>query len=315
MPLKIIYAGTPEFAVPALAALVASPHALAAVYTQPDRPAGRGRRLQASAVKKRALEHSLPIEQPVSLNDVASQAALAAYAPDLMVVAAYGLLLPQAVLDIPRFGCINIHASLLPRWRGAAPIQRAILAGDAVTGITIMQMNAGLDMGGILGKVECPIGVTENAANLHDRLAALGADCLLEALIDIEAGKSQAKAQDESQACYAQKLHKAEAELDWSQSAEQLHRQIRAFNQWPIAQTNWRGQKLRVWDARPESSELTQEQATPGQVLFVDADGVRVQTGAGLLCLTRVQVPGKKPVTAQEFANAYSLTAEVLGAG
>lgn len=239
MSLKIIFAGTPAFAVPTLQALVNSSHDVVAVYTQPDRPAGRGRHLTASPVKAFALEHNIPVEQPPTLTKPEPQQGLEFYNADVMVVAAYGLLLPEAVLHAPRFGCINVHASLLPRWRGAAPIHRAILAGDTCTGITIMQMEKGLDTGPMLCQASCPIERHDTSANLHDRLATLGADALLMTLTQLEAGALNPQLQNNSHATYAKKITKAEAGLDWQQTALALERQIHAFNPWPVATTSF----------------------------------------------------------------------------
>ncbi len=299
--MRIIFAGTPEFAVPTLRALLASPHAVVAVYTQPDRPAGRGRKLRASPVKELALAQNIPVEQPLSLKTTEAQATLAAYAPDLMVVVAYGLILPQAVLDMPHHGCVNVHASLLPRWRGAAPIQRAILAGDAQTGVTLMQMEAGLDTGPMLATVTCPIAASDSAADLHDRLAHLGGE-LLGAQLDVLLSKSvKAVRQDDSLATYASKLEKAEAELDWAQPAAALLRQINAFNPWPVAQTGFRNQVLRIWKA-----DLASGQGEPGCVLSVDRDGVVVACGVGCLRLTEVQLPGGRRISAVDFSNSQN---------
>jgi methionyl-tRNA formyltransferase len=307
---RIIYAGTPEFAVPPLAALIGAGHDLCAVYTQPDRPAGRGQRLTASPVKQLAVAHGLAVRQPKTLKDAEAQRELAALAADVMVVAAYGLILPQPVLDAPRQGCINIHASLLPRWRGAAPIHRAILAGDVETGITIMQMEAGLDTGPMLLKLRCAIEPTDTAASLHDRLSTSGAEAILAALARLEQGTLQPEAQDDGLATYAKKIEKAEAELDWSQPAVQLDRQVRAFNPWPVAQTRFDGQVLRVWRAQPLAEIV---EARPGTVTRVGNVGVDVATGAGLLRLTEVQLSGKKPVDAAAFAHAHTLSGAVLG--
>ncbi len=306
--LRVIYAGTPDFAVPALQALLDSRHEVVAVYTQPDRPAGRGRKLKAGPVKALAVDHGVPVEQPASLKDAQAQSALAAYRADVMVVAAYGLLLPQAVLDTPRLGCINIHASLLPRWRGAAPIQRAILAGDAQSGVTIMQMDAGLDTGAMLLKRACPIEAADSAQDLHDRLAQMGAGALLEVLEGLGAG-IHGEAQDASQAVYAPKLQKSEAELDWSEGARQLVRQVHAFNPWPVAQTRFQGEPLRIWDAEAVDVPVT---ADPGQVLTESAAGIDVATGQGILRITRLQLPGGRPLSVREFLNARSLLGQCL---
>ena len=310
-PLRIVYAGTPEFAVPALASLCQSRHQVVAVYTQPDRPAGRGRVLTASPVKAWALEHGLPVEQPVNFRDPGVVEHLRRHAPDVMVVAAYGLLLPQAVLDIPRFGCINIHGSLLPRWRGAAPIQRAILAGDAATGVTIMRMEAGLDTGPMLRTQAFPIEVQDTAASVHDRMAALGAQLLLDVLNDLPTALSQAQTQPEAGVTYAKKLSKEEALLDWSQPALQLQRQVRAFNPWPIAETRLHGEQLRVWQADVMD---TSHSSPPGTVLDVSAAGIQVACGTGILNLTRVQQAGRKAMLAADFIKSHSLTGVQLGA-
>ncbi len=299
-PLRIIFAGTPEFAATALAALLDGPHQVVAVYTQPDRPAGRGRKLTPSPVKQLAQQHDLPVHQPLSLKEPSEQSQLAAMAADVMVVAAYGLLLPQAVLDAPRLGCLNIHASLLPRWRGAAPIQRAILAGDAETGITIMQMAIGLDTGDMLLKRAIPIEPQDTAETLHDRLAQLGAEAIVEALDRLP--ELAPEAQDDTLTNYAKKLEKGEAELDWSQPAAALDRQIRAFNPWPVAQTRYRGEALRIWAAQPLPGS-----GEAGRVVACGREGIDVASGAGLLRITRLQLPGGKQQSAADFLNAHSL--------
>ncbi|MDO7667725.1 MAG: methionyl-tRNA formyltransferase, partial [Pseudomonadota bacterium] len=247
--MRIIFAGTPDFAAETLKALLSTNHEICAVYTQPDRPSGRGRKLTASPVKQLALEHDIPVEQPLNFKEDEAKQILANYQADLMIVVAYGLLLPPSVLDTPSLGCINVHASLLPRWRGAAPIQRAILAGDTETGVCIMQMEAGLDTGPVLSRASCPINIDDTAQTLHDRLAVLGADTLLAALPNIVELQSKAQAQNDELTCYAAKLLKPEAEIDWQQSADQLVRQIQAFNPWPVAQTNWQDQVFRIWSA------------------------------------------------------------------
>lgn len=304
-PLKIIFAGTPEFASVALDALLASRHAVVAVYTQPDRPAGRGRKLRASAVKQLATAHQIPVFQPTSLKPAEVQAQLKQHTADVMVVAAYGLLLPRLVLDIPRFGCLNIHASLLPRWRGAAPIQRAILAGDKQTGITIMQMDEGLDTGDILLQVECPITTTTTAGELHDELARLGADALLTTLDRL--GELHATPQDDSQVSYAAKLDKSESRLDWSRTAPALNNQIRAFNPWPVAQTRLDGQTVRVWSARPIEPSPNQpgHNAPAGTIVEVGADGITTACGQGRLLLTRIQLAGGKPMPVDAVLNGH----------
>jgi methionyl-tRNA formyltransferase len=295
--------------VPALAALLRSPHRIVAVYTQPDRPAGRGQQVAASAVKQCAQRHGVPIEQPATLKDPAAVGRLQQWSADLMVVAAYGLLLPQAILQTPRLGCINIHASLLPRWRGAAPIQRAIAAGDGHSGVTIMQMEAGLDTGPMLLARTIPLASRETAATLHDRLAELGAQALLDALDEIALGKATPRAQPAAGVTYAAKIRKEEASIDWSRSAAELDRQVRAFNAWPVAETRWNGQQLRVWEAEPVASAAT---AVPGEVLATSAAGIDVSTGNGVLRLTRVQVAGRKALSAAEFLRAHRLDGAVL---
>lgn len=309
-PLNIVYAGTPEFAAVALAALLETPHHISAVYTQPDRPAGRGRKLKASPVKELALAHGIEVRQPESLKSADEQAALAALTPDVMIVAAYGLLLPAELLAIPRLGCLNIHASLLPRWRGAAPIQRAILAGDTETGITIMQMDVGLDTGDMLYKLNTPIHESDNAQTLHDRLAALGARAITEALTQLQQGTLPAEKQDETQACYAKKLHKSEAEIDWQQPAIQIARQVAAFNPWPVAQTRYNSEVLRIWDARALDENSGK---TPGKVIREDKSGIDVACGEGILRILSLQRPGGKPQSVADFLNANNVEGVTLG--
>jgi methionyl-tRNA formyltransferase len=297
-PLKIVFAGTPAFAATALAALLDTPHQLVAVYTQPDRPAGRGRKLKPGPVKQLALDHALPVFQPESLKSVAACDELQALQPDVMVVAAYGLLLPVAVLETPRHGCLNIHASLLPRWRGAAPIQRAILAGDIETGVTIMQMDEGLDTGGMLLKMACPIGPEDTASSLHDRLATLGAEAIVAALAQLD--RLTPEQQDENAATYARKLSKQEAIIHWQEPAKVIDRQVRAFNPWPVAQTAIDGQTLRIWGAQPR---LEPTDAPPGTVIATGKTGIDVACGEGILRLTYLQPPGGKPMDIQAFLN------------
>ncbi len=308
--LKIAFAGTPAFAVPALEALLRSPHSVVAVYTQPDRPAGRGRQLQASPVKECALRHGIPVEQPLTLRDGNSCDRLASYRVDLLVVVAYGLILPPAVLDTPRLGCLNIHASLLPRWRGAAPIQRALLAGDARTGVGIMRMEAGLDTGPVFIERAVDIAPRETAGSLHDKLAALGAEALMETLGGLIAGTLQARPQPEAGITYARKITKEEAVIDWSRPAADIDRQVRAFNPVPGAETAWRGQQLKIWDAEPAGPC---GDAVPGTVVAADAGGIVVATGAGSLKLARLQLAGRKATTAADFLNAHRMAGEHLG--
>jgi methionyl-tRNA formyltransferase len=311
-PLRIVFAGTPEFAVPALEALHAAGHHIVAVYTQPDRPAGRGRALAASSVKQRALQLGLPVEQPVTLKSAEAREQLALYAPDLMVVVAYGLLLPQAVLDIPRLGCLNIHASLLPRWRGAAPIQRAVQAGDERSGVSIMQMEAGLDTGPELLRREVVLAPRETGGSLHDRLAPLGAEAIVAALPGWAAGTLRAMPQPALGATYADKLRKDEANLDWSRPAIELDRQVRAFNPWPVAGTTLAGEAVRIWQAQPWPGE-TPAAAAPGTVVIAAEGRIVVATGAGLLELQTLQFPGRKPLAARDVLNSRELAGACFG--
>ncbi len=298
-PLRVVYAGTPEFAVPALRALADSKHQVVAVYTQPDRPAGRGRKLTAGPVKQAAQELAIEVQQPLSLREPDARQVLAAYQPDLMVVAAYGLILPQQVLDLPAHGCINVHASLLPRWRGAAPIQRAIAAGDTQSGITIMQMAAGLDTGDMLLKKACAIETNTTGSQLHDTLAVLGAEALMDVIGLIGTDGLQPEVQNEDLVTYAKKLSKQEALIDWQQSAVQIHRNICAFNGWPVAQTQLNGETLRIWQSRL-ISDSGGHNGRAGQVIDT-TDGLDVGTGSGVLRITQVQMPGKKPVSSADF--------------
>lgn len=284
---------------------------MSAVYTQPDRPAGRGRKLTMSAVKHCALRHGLHVEQPVTLREAAPIERLAQLAPDVMVVVAYGLILPQAVLDIPALGCINIHASLLPRWRGAAPIHRALAAGDRETGVTIMRMEAGLDTGPMLLERREPIHATDTTATLHDRLSTLGAQALLAALPGIVDRSLAPRPQPNDGVTYAAKVAKEEARIDWTRSAAEIDRQVRAFNPWPVAETNLKGAQLRIWGAQLDARG---HNAQPGTILRADAQGIHVATGNGTLVLTKVQSAGRKPLAAEEFARGQSLDGVVLGA-
>ncbi|RMF95135.1 MAG: methionyl-tRNA formyltransferase [Gammaproteobacteria bacterium] len=307
---RIVFAGSPAFAVPSLRALAAGSVPPCAVLTQPDRPAGRGRQPRPSAVKQAAESLGLPLLQPERL-DAAAEAALRALAPDLMVVVAYGLLLPPSILSLPRRGCVNLHASLLPRWRGASPVQAAILAGDAETGVSLMQMDAGLDSGPVYAAKRVAIGPEETAGELAERLAALAAELLLEQLDGLLSGRLEARPQPVEGVSHAPKIRKSDARIDWSQPAELIARQVRAYNPWPVAETLLDGQRLRIWQARPAGG--ADAGAVPGQVLAVDAGELRVQTGAGALQLLRLQLPGRKPVTAAEFVRARRLTGTVLG--
>jgi methionyl-tRNA formyltransferase len=301
-PLRIVFAGTPQFALPALRALLASRHQVVGVLTQPDRPAGRGRELRASPVKLLATGSGLPLAQPATLKTAEGRATLHGWSPDLMVVVAYGLILPSPVLLMPRMGCLNIHGSLLPRWRGAAPIQRALLAGDAETGISIMQLDEGLDTGPVLLERRRPIGLHDTAGDLHDALAELGAAALLEAIEGLVTGEVLPRAQPSVGMTYAAKIEKSEARIDWSAPALQIDRQIRAFNPWPIAETRLADETLRLLRARvadPQSCE-----APPGTVLGLSEDGLHVACGAGVLAVSELQRAGKRPVSARDFANA-----------
>ncbi|MCR4302044.1 MAG: methionyl-tRNA formyltransferase [Sulfuricaulis sp.] len=303
--MNIIFAGTPAFAVPALELLRRAGHAIRAVYTQPDRPAGRGRQLAASAVKQCAQTHGIEIRQPEKIAD--EEKRLRADAPEAMIVIAYGLLLPPTVLAIPRFGCLNVHASLLPRWRGAAPIPRAIEAGDKETGVSIMQMEAGLDTGPVLAQARTPIHEIDTAQTLTDRLAHLGAETLAVTLERLVRGEIMAQPQDASRASYAKKLRKDESSLVWSQSAAALHCKLRALNPWPVASTGWRGKTLRLWEVGPlEAGNAT---GTPGTIVQADAAGIRILTGDGMLAITRLQVEGGKILAAGDFLNGYKLAA------
>ncbi|BBA33467.1 methionyl-tRNA formyltransferase [Methylocaldum marinum] len=307
--MKIVFAGTPEFAAPTLEMLLGGAHEVCAVYTQPDRPAGRGRKLTPSPVKLLAQSHGVPVFQPTSLKELVEQERLRSLEADLMIVVAYGLILPKFVLEIPRLGCVNVHASLLPRWRGAAPIQRAILAGDEVTGITIMTVEPRLDAGPMLHKKSCRIAPLETAGELHDRLARLGAEALSEVLPDIEAGLIRPEVQDESQATYAAKLEKHEARLDWSMSAIDLERRIRAFNPWPVAATLYRGEIMRIWLAQSLDESAGAE---PGTILEREKT-LDVATGSGVLRVIEVQLPGGRRMSAQAFLNAHPVKSERFG--
>ncbi len=303
--LKIIYAGTPEFAVPALELLLQSEHEVLAVYTQPDRPAGRGRKLMQSPVKTCALAHDIPVIQPQTLNDSSELTQLTSFSPDLMVVAAYGLILPVPVLVIPRLGCINIHASLLPRWRGAAPIQRAILAADKESGITIMRMDQGLDTGDILAARSLPILSEWTSADLLDHLKLIGAELLMETLVRVESGRLTSQPQDDVKATYAQRLEKVEAQIDWSKDAGTIMRESRAFVPWPVSFTHLDNKMLRVWRAEIDFSH---RHDSPGRIIEHNRDGIFVSCKESVLQITELQFSGKKPLTAAEALNAINLT-------
>ncbi|MPW30288.1 methionyl-tRNA formyltransferase [Agarivorans sp. B2Z047] len=300
-PLRIIFAGTPDFAARHLSALIASDHQVVAAYTQPDRPAGRGKKLQASPVKQLALEHGIAVYQPENFKSEEAQQQLAALNADLMVVVAYGLLLPQVVLDTPRLGCINVHGSLLPRWRGAAPIQRSIWAGDSHSGVTIMQMDIGLDTGDMLLLDEVEIAKGETSASLYDKLAEVGPHSLVKAVEGLANGELSATPQDDSQANYAKKLSKAEACIDWQQDAEFIERCIRAFNPWPMSYFTLADKNIKVWQA---SVQQHSGQQAPGTIIAADKHGIVVATGKDALRLEQIQIPGKKALAAADVLNA-----------
>lgn len=300
--MRIVFAGTPEFAVPALQALIDAGHQIVLVLTQPDRPAGRGMRLKASPVKQLALAHRIAVFQPATLKSAEAQARIAQSAADVMVVAAYGLMIPAAVLTMPRYGCYNIHASLLPRWRGAAPIQRALLAGDRETGVTIMEVVPELDAGAMVSHVALPIGVRDTAQTLYDGLAASGAGLMLTALQQLQRdGQLSATPQDETLVTYAHKLDKAEAIIDWRRNAEQLSRQVRAFNPFPVARTTWCGEICRLWLATSMAGN-----GAAGEVVGLDG-GIQVACGEGVLQIEELQLPGGRRLTAREFLQGRAL--------
>jgi methionyl-tRNA formyltransferase len=332
--LRIAFAGTPDFSVPTLQCLLGSRHEVTGVLTQPDRPKGRGRQVAASPVKLAALARGLPVSQPQTLKTEAGRGELAGWRPDVLVVVAYGLILPPAALAVPRLGCVNIHASLLPRWRGAAPIQRAILAGDSLTGVTLMRMEAGLDTGPMFLRRETAISAQDTGGSLHDRLANLGGPALLEALDGLEEGTLAGTPQPAEGITYAAKIEKAEALIDWSRSAAEIDRQVRAFHPWPIAETRLDGEQLRVHGAvvtgtgqvdtaaTPAGTPLTSAappgtpvhvNAAPGTIVDVSDVGIVVLCGSGLLTLTEVQRPGRRAVAARDFANTIALVGRHLG--
>jgi len=299
--LRIIFAGTPDFAARHLVALLSSGHQVVGVFTQPDRPAGRGKKLMPSPVKVLAEEHGLPVFQPASLRPQENQQLVADLNADVMVVVAYGLILPKAVLNMPRLGCINVHGSLLPRWRGAAPIQRSLWAGDTDTGVTIMQMDVGLDTGDMLYKLSCPITADDTSATLYDKLAELGPKGLIDTLQQLAENRAQPEVQDEALATYAEKLSKEEARLDWTLSAAQLERCIRAFNPWPMSWLEIDGQPVKVWQA---SVIAAQANAAPGTIIEASKQGIQVATVEGILNLESLQPAGKKAMSAQDLLNS-----------
>jgi methionyl-tRNA formyltransferase len=299
--MKIIFAGTPVFATVALKALLQSAHELIAVYTQPDRPAGRGLKLTMSPVKQLALQAQIPVYQPISLKDKKEQDFLASLKADVMVVAAYGLILPEAILNIPPFGCINIHPSLLPRWRGAAPIQRTIFFGDKITGVTIMQMNAGLDTGDMLLQHQYVLAEDDTSQTLHDKLAKIGADSLIETLDLLTQHNTQPIKQNNELATYADKISKSEALIDWQDDALNLEYKVRAFNPWPVAYTMWQGDNLRIWMAKAVSQTV---QAAPGTIIRAGEDGIDIAAKNGILRLLQLQLPGGKILSSADFYHA-----------
>jgi methionyl-tRNA formyltransferase len=305
--LRIAFAGTPDFAVPALDALAASEHTLVGVLTQPDRPAGRGRQLTPGPVKQRALALGLPVDQPDRLATEEQRATLRSWAPELLVVVAYGLILPRAVLELPRLGCLNIHASLLPRWRGAAPIQRAVLAGDSETGVCIRRLEEGLDTGPVYAEQRMPIGPDATAASLQPRLAQLGAAALLPVIADLVAGRANARPQPQAGVTYARKIRKEEARVDWHSDARQIALQVRAFNPWPVAETLLDGERLRLWRAHPlaDTGGAAAQPAAPGTVLGLRDGELHVACGAGTLAIAQLQPPGKRAMPAADFMHGH----------
>jgi len=305
-PLKIIFAGTPDFAAQHLLALIHSEHQVVAAYCPPDKPAGRGKKLTPCATKSLALEHNIPVHQPINFKEQADQQQLASLGADVMVVVAYGLLLPEVILQAPRLGCINVHGSLLPEWRGAAPIQRAVERGDKETGVTIMQMDKGLDTGDMILKTSCPIEANDTSASIYEKLAELGPKALLKTLAQMSTGDYTREPQDNSLATYAAKLDKAEAELDWSLPAKQLDQKIRAYIPWPVAQFSFTDEKaqthrIRIWQAQVVEHN---SDATPGTIIEANKAGITIATGDQALCLQSLQLPGKKALPAQDILNA-----------
>lgn len=309
-PLNIIFAGTPDFAAKHLASLINSEHNIVAVYCPPDKPAGRGKKLTACATKLLALEHELPVEQPKNFKEVSDQQQLAQYNADVMVVVAYGLLLPEVILNLPRLGCINVHGSLLPKWRGAAPIQRSLEAGDTKTGVTIMQMDKGLDTGDMILTAECQIEITDTSASLYEKLAQLGPKALIETLTLMATDYHQAISQNNELATYAHKLDKTEAELDWQLTACELDRKIRAYIPWPVAQLTYaetsqnnKQHRIRVWQASVKEIETNQ---LPGTIISVDKNGIVVATKKNAICLEVLQLPNKKALPVKDILNGRS---------
>lgn len=310
--LRIVFAGTPDFAASALQALLESEHQIVGVLTQPDRPAGRGRALKPSPVKVLAEQNNVPVQQPVNFRDEKNIEDLRSFDCDVMIVAAYGIILPEAVLAIPRLGCLNIHASLLPRWRGAAPIQRALLAGDKESGVCIMQMDKGLDTGDVLSTARVPLNDNMIGGELHDQLATLGATTLVEMLAPFGRGELSAVPQPEEGVTYAEKLSKAEAALNFNETAIELHRKIQAFNPWPVCDATLDDVRYRVWRSTVPAGIQAPDSAIPGQVLSADENGIRVATADGVLDITEIQKPGKKPMSAGDFNRGTDIVNKVF---
>jgi methionyl-tRNA formyltransferase len=313
MTLRVAFAGTPDFALPAFHALVGSHHTVVGVLTQPDRPKGRGRQVASSPVKLAAQSHGIPISQPATLKTEADRADLAAWQPDVLVVVAYGLILPRAALELPRLGCVNIHASLLPRWRGAAPIQRAILAGDARTGVSIMRMDIGLDTGAVFLERAVEIAPDETGGSLHDRLAAQGGSAVLQVLDLMSAGNAKSVPQREDGITYAAKIDKAEALIEWGGNAVDIGRKVRAFNPWPIAETRLDGEQLRIYSAHVIDGDHAGSGVEPGRILEFRDDSLMVACGRGCLAITELQRPGRRPVAARDLNNTLNLAGRRLG--
>jgi len=306
--MKIIFAGTPEFALPALKSLLNSRHEICAVYTQPDRPAGRGKKLTMSPVKDFALKNNLPLYQPASLKNPETQKEFQELNADILVNVAYGLLLPESILNATKFGCINIHPSLLPRWRGAAPIQRSIMAGDTSTAVTIMKMDVGLDTGDIYKQETLLIASDDTSLTLMKKTAEIGAKLLIEVLTEIENGTAKTTKQDDSKSTYANKITKEEAKIDWNKSAKEIDCMIRAFNPWPIAYTEIGDKYIRIWQAIAKEKSPDQKNAEPGTIIQADKAGIQVATSNGVLCLLKIQLPGGKPLPAKDILNAHKNT-------
>ena len=301
-PLNILFAGTPEFAAVHLKSILNTHHSVIGVYTQPDRPSGRGKKLTASPVKQLALEHGVPVFQPASLKNEEAQNELASLHADIMVVVAYGLLLPKAVLDTPKHGCINVHGSILPRWRGAAPIQRAIEAGDTTSGVTIMQMDVGLDTGDMLLKAQCDIEPNDTSAILHDKLCEIGPPALIKTLEHIANGQATPEKQNDAESNYAKKIEKDEAKINWAESASVIERKIRAFNPFPICFTTLNGERIKIHSANVSNNHSSK---TPGEIVHFDKNAIYVQCGENQIAIVELQLPGKKPMAVNTFINGY----------